>query len=214
MLSLLLAVRFPIGPTHGSISLMRDRVSEALLKLDRLYPREIITGKDRDEWERLRAALRDFLDIDSKRRMHAFKKYDVGESVKAKVKEGKKIIADRKCKSTERKPLTVQSKVRVSFRLKSNTLFPSFSSNRSRLIQSNGQSRSGIRLTKTTSASCLTSNTSCDPPVSSTIRSQGLTHCKWSFPSRLLFPPHLPLQALLVLQSSSLVTSLVRNHLC
>lgn len=99
VMSLLLAVRFPLGPTHTSVPAMRERVREALIQLDRLYPREMIVGHDRDEWERVRCALRDFLEIDAKRRMTAFKKYDVGAEIKAKVKEGKRLIADRKCES-------------------------------------------------------------------------------------------------------------------
>lgn len=95
MLSLLLDIRFPIGTTHRSIHVMRDRVLDRLQELDEVYPpsapwlgycrSEDLTEEEKRvelrEWKTVRKALRDFLDVNGIRRMASFESYELGPSV-------------------------------------------------------------------------------------------------------------------------------------
>ncbi|KAL7423208.1 hypothetical protein Q5752_002508 [Cryptotrichosporon argae] len=100
MLSLLTQTRFPLGPTHTSRYIMSERARDRLQELDELYPpeapwRALGPGARRleadeheaeaDEWDRVRRALRAFLDVDARRRMASFEAYDVGPRMRARV---------------------------------------------------------------------------------------------------------------------------------
>lgn len=109
LLSLLLQVRFPLGPKHTSPYVMRERAMDRLQELDELYPRHSpwrprplsrsarMNGYDRantqdtdvdfekHEWRRVRKAMDDFLDIDGVRRMEKFRAYEIGDKTRQKV---------------------------------------------------------------------------------------------------------------------------------
>ncbi|WVQ96840.1 hypothetical protein IAU59_003947 [Kwoniella sp. CBS 9459] len=114
LLSLLLQVRFPLGPKHTSTHVMRERVLDRLQELDELYPPHApwrpprrsyqdddITdyGLEKTEWSRVRRALRDFLDIDGKRRMEKFNSYSIGEKVRQRVEDWEIGQEEKKFKS-------------------------------------------------------------------------------------------------------------------
>jgi hypothetical protein len=99
LLSLLLRVRFPLGPTHTHHSIMRSRVLDRLQELDVVYPpsqpylnipnSQYLTkgAKEHEirEWRRVRRAMRDFLEIDGRRRIRKFAEYQVGQQVQRRV---------------------------------------------------------------------------------------------------------------------------------
>ena len=99
LISPLLQIRFPLGTSHKHLSVMRDRVLDRLQELDEAYPpaapwkavsssakmTEAEKQFETSEWRRVRKALADFLQIDSKRRMGAFGRYDIGDRVRARV---------------------------------------------------------------------------------------------------------------------------------
>ncbi|EIW73628.1 hypothetical protein TREMEDRAFT_59801 [Tremella mesenterica DSM 1558] len=103
ILSSLLQTRFPIGTSHKSLSVMNHRIKDRLRELDHIYPPSspwqilpphVITSLsdtqrefEISEWRRVRSALEDFLSIDSKLRMKAFERYDVGFVVQEKIRE-------------------------------------------------------------------------------------------------------------------------------
>lgn len=97
MLSLLTQTRFPLGPHHTSRTVMAQRASEVLAELDTLYPPSApwrIMGQvlsdteqayETSEWKRVRRAMHTFVNIRATHRMAAFKAYDVGAKVQARV---------------------------------------------------------------------------------------------------------------------------------
>lgn len=96
MLSLLTQTRFPLGPHHTSRTVMAQRASEVLAELDTLYPPSApwrIMGQlspseqahETSEWKRVRRAMHTFVNIRASHRMAAFKAYDVGAKVQARV---------------------------------------------------------------------------------------------------------------------------------
>lgn len=99
LLSLLLRLRFPLGPHHTHHSIMRSRVLDRLQELDELYPPKTpwihlpnsnhLTLAAREyetrEWKRVRKAMYDFLEIDGKKRMRKFGQYQIGEKVSRRV---------------------------------------------------------------------------------------------------------------------------------
>ncbi|OXG33924.1 serine/threonine protein kinase [Cryptococcus neoformans Bt15] len=109
LLSLLLHVRFPLGPKHTSPYIMRERAMDRLQELDELYPRHnpcrprplSISARmkgyagantqdtdvdfEKHEWRRVRKAMDDFLDIDGVRRMEKFRAYEIGDKTRKKV---------------------------------------------------------------------------------------------------------------------------------
>ncbi|WRT67673.1 uncharacterized protein IL334_004645 [Kwoniella shivajii] len=109
LLSLLLQVRFPLGPKHTSTYVMRERVRDRLQELDEMYPRHSpwkpprssrindFSGSgsansnvvnlefERKEWRRVRNAMRDFLELDGKKRMSNFNAYTLGEQINQRV---------------------------------------------------------------------------------------------------------------------------------
>ncbi|WVF69341.1 hypothetical protein IAT40_004117 [Kwoniella sp. CBS 6097] len=102
LLSLLLQVRFPLGPKHTSTHVMRQRVLDRIQELDELYPphapwrppRRSYQDDDttdyefeKQEWTRVRRALRDFLEIDGRKRMEKFKAYVIGDKVQKRVED-------------------------------------------------------------------------------------------------------------------------------
>ncbi|OCF43897.1 CAMK/CAMKL protein kinase [Kwoniella heveanensis CBS 569] len=114
LLSLLLQVRFPLGPKHTSTHVMRERVLDRLQELDELYPphapwrppRRSYQDDDttdydfeKKEWTRVRRALRDFLEIDGKRRMEKFRSYVIGEKVRRRVDDWEADQDEKKFKS-------------------------------------------------------------------------------------------------------------------
>ena len=101
LLSLLLRLRYPLGPHHTHHSIMRSRALDRLQELDELYPPKTpwinmpdshhLTQKAREhetkEWKRVRKALWDFLEIDGKRRIRRFGGYQIGEKVSKRVED-------------------------------------------------------------------------------------------------------------------------------
>jgi hypothetical protein len=99
LLTLLLRLRYPLGPHHTHHSIMRSRVLDRLQELDELYPPKSpwismpnshhLTQAQREfqtkEWKRVRKAMWDFLEIDGKRRIRKFGQYQIGEKVEKKV---------------------------------------------------------------------------------------------------------------------------------
>ncbi|KAL1408313.1 hypothetical protein Q8F55_005119 [Vanrija albida] len=105
MLSLLLQTRFPLGPTHTSRQVMRERAMDVLQELDELYPPEApwqgmglatsaaLSEAERqaeaEAWPRVRNAMNVFVDLDRQRRMTAFNEYDVGDEMRKRVHDYK-----------------------------------------------------------------------------------------------------------------------------
>ncbi|WWD18370.1 hypothetical protein CI109_102820 [Kwoniella shandongensis] len=124
LLSLLLQVRFPLGPKHVSPYIMRERAADRLQELDELYPPHQPWRKrrgskndpdtvdldfEKKEWARVRKAMGDFLEIDSKKRMEKFSRYDIGEKTRNRVQEWEEARGgDRKFKSTIFAPAEVK----------------------------------------------------------------------------------------------------------
>ncbi|ORY31407.1 hypothetical protein BCR39DRAFT_526549 [Naematelia encephala] len=112
LLSLLLDVRFPLGPSHKSRYVMQERVRDRLQELDELYvqssPWRVLRNarlsdaqKSHEmlEWRRVRRAMSDFLDIDGVRRMASFQRYQVGPRVQERVAQHAQVEAEREFKS-------------------------------------------------------------------------------------------------------------------
>ncbi|WOO77685.1 Serine/threonine-protein kinase MARK2 [Vanrija pseudolonga] len=105
LLSLLLQTRFPLGPTHTSRQVMRERAMDVLQELDELYPpsapwqgmglaaSSVLSEAERqaeaDAWPRVRNAMNVFVDLDRQRRMTAFNEYDVGDEMRQRVHDYK-----------------------------------------------------------------------------------------------------------------------------
>lgn len=100
LLSLLLQLRFPLGPSHQSRYVMAERVLDRLQELDEYYPPDAPwramrnTGRSFDEaeqtferraWRRVRRAMKDFLEIDGVKRMESFAKYEIGEELRGRL---------------------------------------------------------------------------------------------------------------------------------
>lgn len=99
MLSLLLDLRFPLGSSHKSIHVMRERSLDRLQELDELYPSPTpwsrlalpadLTEQQQEveiaSWRKVRRALRDFLEMDGVKRMAYFEAYQVGQQTADRV---------------------------------------------------------------------------------------------------------------------------------
>ncbi|TYJ53656.1 hypothetical protein B9479_005682 [Cryptococcus floricola] len=133
LLSLLLQVRFPLGPKHVSTHIMRERAMDRLQELDELYPPHSpwrlkssrssrivgdgmsgMSGQDVDldfekrEWKRVRKAMEDFLEIDGVRRMEKFWAYEIGEATRQKVAAFEADHEDKKFKQISFEPADVK----------------------------------------------------------------------------------------------------------
>ncbi|ODO01510.1 hypothetical protein I350_06330 [Cryptococcus amylolentus CBS 6273] len=133
LLSLLLQVRFPLGPKHVSTHIMRERAMDRLQELDELYPphspwrlkpsrsSRIVgdgmsgtsgQGVDLDfekrEWKRVRKAMEDFLEIDGVKRMEKFWAYEIGEATRQKVAAFEADQEDKKFKQISFEPADVK----------------------------------------------------------------------------------------------------------
>ncbi|WVW84542.1 hypothetical protein I302_106576 [Kwoniella bestiolae CBS 10118] len=113
LLALLLQVKFPLGPKHTSPYVMRERVRDRLQELDEMYPphspwrppkssssANLDLAFEKKEWSRVRRAMRDFLDIDGKVRMHKFGLYQLGDRIKQRVADWDDKEQSRRFKST------------------------------------------------------------------------------------------------------------------
>ncbi|OCF73059.1 CAMK/CAMKL protein kinase [Kwoniella mangroviensis CBS 8886] len=113
VLSLLLQVKFPLGPKHTSPYVMRERVRDRLQELDEMYPphspwrppksssfSNLDLDFEKKEWSRVRRAMRDFLEIDGKVRMHKFGLYQLGDKIKQRVSDWDEKEQSRRFKST------------------------------------------------------------------------------------------------------------------
>ena len=118
LLSLLLQTRFPLGASHKSTFVMRDRAIDRLQELDEAYPPSApwrcvasdVPASEREyetsEWKRVRNAMRDFLDINGNRRMVHFDEYPIGPQTADRVAD---FSADeRKFKSTSFEPVDIR----------------------------------------------------------------------------------------------------------
>lgn len=99
MLSLLLDIRFPLGSTHKSTHVMRERSLDRLQELDELYPptapwsrlalptdlTESEQRVERESWRKVRRAMRDFLEMDGVKRMAYFEAYSIGPQTQERV---------------------------------------------------------------------------------------------------------------------------------
>ncbi|ODN95785.1 serine/threonine protein kinase [Cryptococcus wingfieldii CBS 7118] len=133
LLSLLLQVRFPLGPKHVSTHIMRERAMDRLQELDELYPPHSpwrlkssrssrivgdgmsgMSGQDVDldfekrEWKRVRKAMEDFLEMDGVRRMKKFRAYEIGEATRQKVAAFEGDQEDKKFKQISFEPADVK----------------------------------------------------------------------------------------------------------
>lgn len=101
VLSLLLDIRYPLGPSHKSLHTMRERTLDRLQELDELYPPSSpfrhhpaatsLSETEREheiaEWKRVRRGLWKFLVIDGNERMAGFAAYELGPNIAARVAE-------------------------------------------------------------------------------------------------------------------------------
>ncbi|WVR06254.1 hypothetical protein IAU60_003284 [Kwoniella sp. DSM 27419] len=113
LLSLLLQVRFPLGPKHTSVYVMRERVRDRLQELDELYPPHapwrpprrahvpdnVDLEFEKKEWTRVRKGLRDFLEIDGRKRMDRFRSYELGDQIIQRVEDWEASREEKKFKS-------------------------------------------------------------------------------------------------------------------
>ncbi|WWC62439.1 uncharacterized protein I303_105035 [Kwoniella dejecticola CBS 10117] len=115
LLSLLLQVKFPLGPKHTSPYVMGQRVRDRLQELDEMYPphapwrppssrssesSDVDLNFEKREWSRVRKAMRDFLEIDGRVRMHKFGLYEIGEKITQRVANWDEKEQSRRFKST------------------------------------------------------------------------------------------------------------------
>ncbi|WWC70647.1 uncharacterized protein I206_104598 [Kwoniella pini CBS 10737] len=115
LLSLLLQVKFPLGPKHTSPYVMGQRVRDRLQELDEMYPphapwrpppsrtsesSDVDYNLEKKEWSRVRKAMRDFLEIDGRVRMHKFGLYELGGKIKQRVADWDEKEQSRRFKST------------------------------------------------------------------------------------------------------------------